>query len=143
VPLPQQPPQNPTTPLDPNRLKSILHGYEVQVGDNGVITVFVARRNPVVIDGVDVEPQANIAHTIAFEPLQGSRSAVVPDFSLVASEINNVMRVMRALDWDIGCLYNQETDEHPQLYFSHQFKVGDAYALAAEIRRGLDRTDSA
>ena len=33
----------------------------------------------------------------------------------------------------------QETDEQPQLYFSHQFKVGNAYALAREVRRGLER----
>ncbi|MDQ2760319.1 MAG: hypothetical protein M3Y17_07755 [Actinomycetota bacterium] len=26
------------------------------------------------------------------------------------------------------------------LYFSHTLKIGDAYVLAHEIRRGLDRT---
>ncbi len=52
------------------------------------------------------------------------------------------MRVMRRQGWIIGCLYNQETDEHPQLYFSHQVKVGDAIELAHEIRRGLDQTNS-
>jgi len=50
---------------------------------------------------------------------------------------------MRAQGWDIGCLYNQETDEQPQLFFSHQFKIGDPYQLAAEVRRGLDQTNSA
>ena len=45
---------------------------------------------------------------------------------------------MRSQGWEMDCLYNQETDEHPQLYFSHDFKIGDAYALAAEVRRGLD-----
>jgi hypothetical protein len=37
-------------------------------------------------------------------------------------------------------LYNQETDEHPQLYFDHLLKVGNAYDLARELRRGLDLT---
>ena len=32
--------------------------------------------------------------------------------------------------------YNQETDEDPQLYFDHMLEVGDAYALAQEIRHG-------
>lgn len=41
----------------------------------------------------------------------------------------------------VHCLYNQETDEHPQLYFSHQLKTGDPYELAREIRRALDHTD--
>jgi hypothetical protein len=35
------------------------------------------------------------------------------------------MRVMLARGWFVGCLYNQETAEHPQLYFSHQLKTGD------------------
>jgi len=37
---------------------------------------------------------------------------------------------------------NQETDEHPQLYFSHQFKTGDPIRLAREMRQALDRTDA-
>jgi hypothetical protein len=44
TPLPQAPPRNPTTPLDPNRLASILHGT-ASVGDEGVVTVWVYRRN--------------------------------------------------------------------------------------------------
>ena len=67
---------------------------------------------------------------------------MVPDFALVAEEIDPVMRVMRARGWFVGCLYNQETDEHPQLYFSHQLKTGNAYALAREIRLGLNHTRS-
>jgi hypothetical protein len=44
--------------------------------------------------------------------------------------------------WDIGCLYNQETDEHPQLYFSHQFKVGDSVHLAHQIPTALNMTNA-
>jgi hypothetical protein len=50
--------------------------------------------------------------------------------------------MLNHLDWYQGCLYNQETNEHPQLYFDHMVKVGNAYQLAAEIRRALDLTDS-
>jgi hypothetical protein len=31
-------------------------------------------------------------------------------------------------------------DEQPQLYFSHHFKVGNAYEFAKEVRRGLGLT---
>jgi hypothetical protein len=41
--------------------------------------------------------------------------------------------------WDIGCLYNPETEEHPQLYFSHEFKVGNPSKVAAEVRKGLNQ----
>jgi hypothetical protein len=61
---------------------------------------------------------------------------------MVASEVQNVVRVMRRQGWEIGCLYNQETDEQPQLYFSHQVKVGNAVELAHEVRRGLNLTNS-
>ena len=77
-----------------------------------------------------------------FLPLaaDGSRAAVVPDFSMTTGEVTPVIREMRRLGWDIGCLYYQETGEQPQLFFSDQFKAGDPYILAAEVRRGLDRT---
>jgi uncharacterized protein DUF1259 len=144
TPLPQEPPAHPSTPLNKGKLKRILHGYEAQVGEDGVVTVFVARRNPIKIEGVHVKPQTNIANNIAFEPLnaQGTEAAAVPDFAMEASEINPVMTVMRNQGWDIGCLYNQETDEHPQLFFSHQLKTRDPYQLAEEIRKGLNQTNA-
>ncbi len=144
TPLPQEPPKKPTTPLNAGRLRQILHGYEASVGEDGVVTVYVARRNPIRINGVVVKPDTNIATNIAFEPLnsQGSEVAAMPDYAMEANEVDPVMSVMRGQGWDIGCLYNQETDEHPQLFFSHQFKTGDPYVLAQEIRRGLDQTNA-
>lgn len=49
---------------------------------------------------------------------------------------------MQGQGWDIGCLYNQETDERPQLYFSHQFTTGAPYQLAQQMRNGLNQTNS-
>ncbi len=81
---------------------------------------------------------------IEFEPLpDASHTAVSPDFAAVSEEIQNVMLVMHKQGWHIDCLYNQETAEEPQLYVSHQIKVGDAYQLAAEVRKGLDQMNSA
>jgi hypothetical protein len=144
TPLPQKMPANPTTPLDAKRLGRILHG-DAQVGESGVVTVAVPRTDTIVIGDVVVSPEANISTSVEFLPLDaaGSRAAAVPDFAMTAGEITPVMKVMRRQGWDIGCLYNQETAEQPQLYFSHQFKTGDPYVLAREVRRGLDRTNSA
>ena len=61
---------------------------------------------------------------------------------MIASEVMPVTKVMRGKKWEIGCVYNQETDEQPQLYFSHQFKTGDAKQLAHEIRNGLDQMNT-
>jgi hypothetical protein len=143
TPLPQTMPANPTTPLDADRLASILHG-DAQVGDEGVVTVSVSRTDTIVIDGIRVSPEANISTGVQFKPLSasGSSAAVGPDFSMESSEVQPVVSLMRGQGWFVGCLYNQETNERPQLYFSHMLKVGDAYELAQEVRRGLDLTDS-
>ncbi len=143
TPLPQTKPSHPTTPLDPDRLASILHG-DAEVGDEGVVTVTIDRTDKIVIDGIRVSPEANISTEVQFKPLSssGSNAAVGPDFSMESSEVMPVVTLMRRLGWFVGCLYNQETNEYPQLYFSHMLKVGDAYALAREIRRGLDLTDA-
>jgi Domain of Unknown Function (DUF1259) len=136
-------PSHPTTPLDPDRLASILHG-DAQVGDEGVVTVSVSRSDEIVIDGIRVSPEANISTEIQFKPLSstGSSAAVGPDFSQTSSEVEPVVSLMRRQGWFVGCLYDQETNEEPQLYFAHMLKTGDAYTLAAEVRRGLDPTDS-
>jgi hypothetical protein len=104
--------------------------------------VNVPRRNTVTLQGVQISPLLNIATGIDFEPLGNGLTAAAADFSMIASEVQNVMRVMRLQGWVIGCLYNQKTDEQPQLYFSHTVKVGNAIELAHEIRRGLNQTNS-
>ncbi len=48
---------------------------------------------------------------------------------------------MREQGFTLHCLYNQETAETTQLYFSHQLAVGDAYELAARVRKGLEKAN--
>jgi hypothetical protein len=139
--LPQTMPKKPKSPLSAERLGKILGG-SATIGDEGVVTVEVQRAGRIVIDGVEVSPEANISTTVEIKPLHktGSLAAVGPDVSMTSSEVMPVIERMRSMGWFIGCLYNQETQESPQLYFSHMLKVGDAYALAAEVRRGLELT---
>ena len=143
TPLPQAPPAHPTSPLNAKLLGQILHG-QASIGDQGVVTVNVSRKDQIVIDGVQVSPEANIATGIEFKPLSttGDKAAAAPDFGMIGPEVQPVVSLMRRQGWFVGCLYNQETDETPQLYFAHMLKTGDAYTLAAEVRRGLDQTNS-
>lgn len=143
TPFPQRPPAHPTTPLNPGRLASILHGT-AEVGDEGVVTVSIDRSDQIVIDGIHVSPEANIYTEVQIKPLNaaGTRAAVGADFGMTSSEVMPVVRRMRGQGWFQGCLYNQETDEYPQLYFDHMLKTGDPYYLARQVRAGLDLTDS-
>ena len=144
LPFPlEAPPKNPKSPLDSERLAKILHG-EASVGEDGVVTIWIKRADKVTIDGVEVNPRANISTNIEFKPIaDGPRAAVIPDFSMTAEQVTPVITLMRTkLGWYQGCLYNQEIGETPQLFFDHMAKTGDAYELAQEIRQGLDLTQS-
>jgi hypothetical protein len=138
TPLPQAPPKHPSTPLDVKRLSAII-GAPGTVGASGVVSFEIPRRNPIHLGGVRISPFLNVYTPIAFQPLGGAQAVVVPDFGQEAQEVGPCARTMRSQGWQIDCLYNQETDEQPQLYFSHDFKVGNAYQLAREVRRGLEQ----
>ncbi|MBW4023809.1 MAG: DUF1259 domain-containing protein [Proteobacteria bacterium] len=141
LPQPNGPPDD-ATPFDHKRLASIIGG-EAEAHGHGVLEVDVDLGRSISLGGVTVSPDLNIATNIFFQPLDkhGKQALVVPDFGMVAKEINPVLQKMRAQGWRIGCLYNQETDENPQLYWSHMWKVGAPEQLAQEIRNGLDLCD--
>ncbi len=140
TPLPQHVPSNLTTPLPKDELARILGGT-AQVGEEGVVTVSIPRANTIVLAGVPLKPETGVSVTVAFEPLDqsGKLAAVAPDYALVASEVNPALMESRALGWEIHCLYNQETDEFPQLYFSHNLKTGNPIQLAQEISKVLNK----
>jgi len=141
TPLPQVARPNPSSPLDAQRLGRLLGG-EVEIHEDGVVSVTITRREQVSLDGVPIDPRLGIAHEIDFEPLVNGRTAVAPDFALLPAEINIVMRLMRREGFDVHCLYNQETAEIPQLFFSHLLAVGNPYYFARAIRRILQQTNT-
>lgn len=140
TPFPQTMPSNPTSPLPASQLGDII-GATPQIGSDGVVNFSIPRREPLYLGGKRINPFLNTATTIAFQPYGGDQNAVAaPDFGMLADEVDPVTTHMRKLGWDVGCLYNQETAESPQLYFSHQIKTGDSITLAKEIRSGLELT---
>lgn len=142
TPLPQKRSGEPKSPLDKAKLESILGGT-AEIEDDGVVVVSIPRKEQIVVGGIPLNAETGVSHTVAFQPMEGAgKTAAAPDFALIASEINPVVKMMRDNGFTIHCLYNQETAESPQLYFSHQLAVGDAYDLARKIRKGLDITNT-
>lgn len=139
ITLPQHNPAHPPTPFDAKKLSHILGG-SAQVGSSGVVTVSVDRAEQIHLADTPIHPGLGVAATIAFQPLDphGKRALAIPDFALLAKEVDPVFKTMRSQGFIIGCLYNQETDERPQLYFSHMWATGDVYGLAHKIRNGLN-----
>lgn len=141
TPLPQTAPQNPTSTLDVPRLRRILGG-DTEIHEDGVVAVHIRRREDVTLGGVPIDARLGIGHAVHFEPLADGRTAVAPKFALLAQEIDTVLRLMRREGFDVHCLYNQETAETPQLYFSHLLAVGNPYWYARVIRRVLQQTNT-
>lgn len=144
TPMPQYSPKKPSTPLNHERLAQIVGG-DATIGGDGVVTIAVPRREAIQLGGVTVNPTLGVLSHVDFKPMEirgGKvvRAAAAPDFAMTANEVSAVMRVMRKHGFEIGCLYNQETDEHPQLYFSHQLAVGEPEQLARAVREGLEQT---
>jgi hypothetical protein len=143
TPLPQHTPKTPPTPFDHKKLAHILGGT-AQVNDGGVVTVDVDRAEQIHLGGHPIKGGLGVSTNIAFQPLgsNGSRALAISDFGLIAKEVSPVFEAMFKQGFINGCLYNQETDEQPQLYFSHQWAAGDPYDLAQKIRNGLSHTNS-
>ncbi len=139
TPLPQHSPSNPPTPLPAKKLASILGGTAM-VSSDGVVTVSIPRKETIFLAGIPLKPEMGVSVTVAFEPLGDDGWAVcAPDYALIASEVNPALEVSRDEGFEIHCLYNQETAEQPQLYFSHNLKVGNAVELAQQVSRVLDK----
>ena len=137
--LPQKKSDESTTKLDKESLGKIL-GAKADFGDGGVVNVVVPRVDRIRLAGIAVNSHLNVSSNISSQQLADGSCAAAPDFAMTAAEIAPVMRLMRANGWAGHCLYNQETNEKPQLYFSHMLKVGEQKQLAREIREALDRT---
>ncbi len=138
TPLPQSPPPNPITSLPSDQLGQILGG-DVQIQSDGVVLVSLPRAETIKLGGVVINPHLNVDTHINFEPLSNGQAAASADFGMIASEINNVVQAMRSQSFFVGCLYNQETAEYPQLYWAHMLNTGDPVTLANQIRKGLDQ----
>lgn len=139
TPLPQTSPMNPSSTLDVPRLGRLLGG-ETVIHEEGVVSVTIPRREQITLGGIPIDTRLGVAHEIHFEPLPDGRTAVAPKLALLPQEIALIMRLMRREGFDIHCLYNQETAEVPQLYFSHLLVVGNPYYYSRVIRRVLQQT---
>lgn len=102
----------------------------------------VRRREQIVLGGIAIDGRLGVAHEIHFEPLADGRTAVAPKLALQPQEIWAVMRQMRREGFDIHCLYNHETAEVPQLFYSHLLAAANPYYYARAIRRILQQTNT-
>ena len=74
--------------------------------------------------------------------IDGKNAAINGDFMLRPTELNPVIKVLRANGIEVASIHNHLLDNEPQLVFMHFWAYGDAIGLAKGLRAALDRIGS-
>ncbi len=130
----------PAIDLDTAKLDSIVGVKGTAVG--GVYQFGVPRRAQVTQNGMALVPPGplGVATGINFQPTGNGKAAITGDFVLAASEVNPVIRALRANGIEVTALHSHMLDEQPRLFFMHFWANDDVLKLAKGIRAALDKT---
>jgi hypothetical protein len=133
----------PAVDLDTAQLDQIM-GVKGQ--NNGGIYAFgVPRRDPISEGGMAISPVGPMgaATGINFQPTGNGKAAITGDFVLAASEVNPVIKALRANGIEVTALHSHMLDEEPRLFFMHFWANDDAIKLAKGLRAALDKMANA
>jgi uncharacterized protein DUF1259 len=122
--------------LDTARIAQTL-GHAGKV-NGGVYQVSVARPDTIREGSVVIPPAMGVATALNFQPTGAGKAAITGDFVLLGSEVNPVLRALRAHAIEVTAVHSHMLDEQPRLFFMHFWAVGDAVKLAAGLRAALD-----
>ena len=130
--------QPPAIDLDTAQLDQII-GAKGQA-NGGVYQFGVPRRDPVTMDGMPITPAGpmGLATGIGFQPTGGGKAAITGDFVMVSSEVNPVIKTLRANGIEVTAVHSHMLDEQPRLFFMHFWANDDAIKLAKGLRGALD-----
>jgi hypothetical protein len=140
---PSAPPaQPPAIDLDTAQIDQIIGAKGANNG--GVYAVNVPRRDPITEQGMNVgAPIMGGATAINFQPTGSGKAAITGDFALIGTEVNDVMRTLRANGIEVTAIHSHMLTEEPRIIFMHFWANDDALKLAKGLRAALDKTASA
>jgi hypothetical protein len=140
---PMKAPTPPATPpavvLDSAQIENII-GVKGQA-NGGVLQFNVPRRDAVTMDGMAMAPAGpmGVAEGINFQPTGEGKAAITGDFVLTDTEVNPVLKTLRANGIDVTALHSHMLMENPRLFFMHFWANDDAIKLAKGLRAALDK----
>jgi hypothetical protein len=108
---------------------------------NGTVLQYSIARKETIREGdMVIPPAAGVATAINFQATGSGRAATTGDFVLIGSEVNPVIRALRAGGIEVTALHSHMIGEQPRLFFMHFWGEGNVDALARTLRTALDRT---
>lgn len=127
------------TTLAPAKIEAIL-GYKGDLKD-GVYKVVIGRTAKMggMAGGHTIGKQMGINTWAAFAGAD-DKAVADGDIAMVESEVQPVLKALRAGGIDVVAIHNHMTGETPRMFFLHFWGVGSTEALARTIRSALDKT---
>ena len=132
----------PAIDLDTAQLDQIIGAKGTNNG--GVYAFGVPRRDPITENGMQVAPPGpmGLATAINFQPTGGGKAAITGDYVLAATEVDPVVKTLRANGIEVTAIHSHMVSEQPRLIFLHFWANDDALKLAKGLRAALDKTAS-
>ena len=123
------------TTLSPAKIDAVL-GYKGDLKD-GVYKVVIGRTTK--MGGHTVGKQMGVNTWAAFAG-SDDKAIVDGDFAMLESELQPVLKALRAGSIGVVAIHNHMTGESPRIVFLHYWGVGPTEALARTLRSALDKT---
>ena len=123
------------TTLSPAKIEAVLvHKGELK---DGVYKVVIGRTTK--MGGHTVGKQMGVNTWAAFAG-SDDKAIVDGDFAMLESELQPVLKALRAGGIGVVAIHNHMTGESPRIMFLHYWGVGPTEALARTIKSALDKT---
>jgi hypothetical protein len=123
------------TNLTPAKIEAAL-GYKGELKD-GVYKIVIGRTTKM---GGHVMGKAMGVNTWAAFAGSDDKALVDGDFAMLESELQPVLKALRAGGVDVVAIHNHMTNESPRIMFLHFWGVGPTESLAKTIKSALDKT---
>jgi hypothetical protein len=123
------------TTLKPEKIQAVLR-YKGDLKD-GVYKVVIGRTTKM---GGHTVGKAMGVNTWAAFAGSDEKAIVDGDFAMLESELQPVLKAMRAGGIDVVAIHNHMTGDSPRILFLHYWGVGPTEALAKTLRTALDKT---
>jgi len=132
----------PAVDLDTAQIDQII-GVKGQA-NGGVYQLAVPRKDPVTEGGMQLMPSGplGVNTAIGFQPTGGGKAAITGDFVMIGTEVNSVIKELKAAGIEITALHSHMLTEQPRLIFMHFWANDDAIKLARGLRAAIDKTAS-
>ena len=109
-------------------------------GNGGVWQIAVPRPETIREGADEIPPSMGLATSINVQPIGNGRAVATGDFVLLPSEVNPVIRALKANGIAVTALHSHLLMDQPHVLFMHFWGSDDAAKLARGLRAALDAT---